>query len=281
MGYADYLYRDITEPSFRSYFYLLLGVSAVVYCLELLRPWRRAQRRVRRDFWLDAFYMFFNFFLFSLLGYNALSDVAVLAFQDLLQSTGGALPEVSVAGLPTALQLLLLFVLRDFIHYWVHRLLHAVPVLWRLHQVHHSVQEMGFAAHLRFHPLETVVYRSLEYLPLAVVGFGIDDFMIVHVTALSIGHLNHANLRLPLGPLRYVFNSPQMHIWHHARAIPKAANFGISLSVWDWLFGTVYWPREGRDEALGFDRVDEYPRGFVGQLLAPFRATAPPPMRRP
>ena len=274
VGYARYLWQDITNPSLRSYFYLLILVSVVVYAFELARPWRRDQPRVRRDFWLDGFYMFFNFFLFSLVGYNAVSDVAVHAFRGGLEAIGiTRLDVIDVSALPVVLQLLLLFVLRDFIQYWVHRLLHAVPFLWRFHEVHHSVTEMGFAAHLRFHPAETIVYRTIEYLPLALIGYGIDDFLIVHLTALTIGHFNHANFRPPIGPLRYVFNSPQMHIWHHAKSLPdpRGKNFGISLSVWDWLFGSAYWPHEAPELELGFDDVDDYPKTFFGQLLAPFR----------
>lgn len=274
LGYARYLAHDITDPSPRSYFYLLLLVSAAVYALELVRPWRRAQPRVRRDFWVDGFYMFFNFFGFSLLGYNAASDVVVRAFANARRAIGiEALAVLDVSALPWVAQLALMFVLRDFIQYWIHRLLHAVPALWRFHRVHHSVTEMGFAAHLRFHPAETVVYRTIEYLPLALIGFGIDDFLIVHVFALSIGHLNHANLRLPLGPLRYVLNSSRMHLWHHAKVLPAARgkNFGISLSLWDWLFGSAYWPEDDPDLELGFEGVEAYPRGFLGQLAEPFR----------
>jgi len=273
LGYARYLYEAITEPSFHSWFYLLIGVSLVVYALEIFRPWRRDQPRIRRDFWLDAFYMFFNFFLFSLVGYHAASEVVVHAVRGALVDVGfESLVLFDASALAPWAQVAILFVLRDFIHYWVHRLLHAVPLLWRFHAVHHSVREMGFAAHLRFHPMETVVYRTLEYLPLAAVGFGIDDFLAAHLVALTIGHFNHANLRVPLGPLRYVLNSPQMHLWHHARETPlPGANYGLSLSVWDWLFRSVYWPRDDATIPLGFEGDEDYQRGFLGHLVAPFR----------
>ncbi len=271
-GYAAYLVREITQPGWHNYFYALIAISLGVYAFELIAPWRARQKRLRRDFGLDAFYMFFNFFLFSLVGYAALSDVCVKAFNDLLASFGiRNLVAIEVNNLPTWAQLLVLFVLRDFVHWNVHRLLHRSSFLWEFHKVHHSVLEMGFAAHLRFHWMETVVYRTLEYIPLAMIGFGIDDFIIVHLTALTIGHLNHANVVLPLGPLKYVFNNPQMHIWHHMKRFPKerryGLNYGLSLSVWDYLFGTAYVPSDGRDIELGFPGVEKFPRKFLAQVV--------------
>jgi sterol desaturase/sphingolipid hydroxylase (fatty acid hydroxylase superfamily) len=277
-GYWSYMVHAITTPSWTNYFYWLIGLSLVVWALELLFPWRTTQGAIRKDFWLDAFYMFFNFFLFSLIGYNAMSDVAVHWLRDGLSTIGlGTLTVIDVSSWPAWSKLLTMFVARDFIQWNVHRWLHKYPRLWRFHMVHHSVEEMGFAAHLRYHWMETVVYRTVEYLPLAMIGFGLQEFFIVHIIALSIGHLNHANIVLPLGPLKYLFNNPQMHIWHHAKEIPEGkygVNYGISLSVWDYLFGTAWMPSNGRDIKLGFDGVEQYPHGFINQSAQPFRASS-------
>lgn len=276
-GYARYVWTDVTEPSVHSYFYALIAISLVVYALELAFPWRKDQPRIRRDFWLDGFYMFFNFFIFGLLGFQAVSSTVEAVFVDARTAIGlESLVAADISAWPSWLQMLVMFVARDFIHYWIHRLLHRVPFLWKGHEIHHSVRQMGFAAHLRYHWIETIAYRSLEYVPLGLLGFGVQEFFAVHVISIVIGHLNHANLRLPVGPLRYVINTPQMHIWHHAKDMPRrwGANFGLSLSVWDWLFGTVHWPEpweSGRDIELGFEGVEEYPSGFWGHMLQPFR----------
>ncbi|MEL6823040.1 MAG: sterol desaturase family protein, partial [Calditrichota bacterium] len=157
------------------------------------------------------------------------------------------------------------------------RLLHRVPFLWEFHKVHHSVAEMGFAAHLRYHWMENIVYRSLEYLPLAMIGFGIDDFFMVHIFTLAVGHFNHSNINIQLGPLKYIFNNPQMHIWHHARELPEerkyGVNFGLTLSIWDYLFGKAYIPHNGRDIPLGFEDLEEFPDTFIGQNLHGFKST--------
>lgn len=284
IGYARYLIREITHPQLSNYFWWLVGLSAFVYSLELLRPWRRQQARLRRDFWLDAFYMFFNYFLFSLVVYNAASGVAVQLFHDFLGLFGiSNLVALEIGSWPVWAQLGMLFVLRDFIQWNIHRLLHRVPFLWEFHKVHHSVEEMGFAAHLRYHWVENVVYRALEYIPLAMIGFGIDDFFIVYMFTLAIGHFNHSNFTVPLGPLKYFLNNPRMHIWHHVKALPEGErygiNFGITLSLWDYLFGSACIPTDGRDIELGFPRDEDFPATFVRQNLhglKVFRSTDAP-----
>lgn len=274
IGYANYLFGEITHVHWGNYFYWLTAISLFFFCLEIIIPWRKEQGVLRNRFWMDAFYMYFNFFLFSLVGFAAISEVVVLLFNDALGAIGVTnLVAIYVGDMAVWLQLLLLLVIRDFLHYFIHRLLHRSPLLWKFHMVHHSIRDMGFAAHLRFHWMESVVYRVIEYVPLAVIGFGIDDFLVVHLFALAIGHANHSNIYVPLGPLKYLLNSPQMHIWHHAKELPNqtGANFGLTFSVWDYLFGTAYVPNSGRDIELGFDQVEKYPQSFWQQLLAPFK----------
>lgn len=273
--YGGYLVNEILYPGWGNYFYWLVGISLFFWLLEIALPWRQHQAKFRQDFWLDGFYMFFNFFLFSLVGFNAISNIGVQAFNDFLALFGiRNLVAFEIQSWPVWGQLLTLFVARDFIQWNVHRLLHRSERLWEFHKVHHSVQQMGFAAHLRFHWMETVIYRTLEYIPLAMIGFGIQDFFIVHILATAIGHFNHSNFRLPLGPLRYFLNNPQMHIWHHAKQMPHryGANYGISLSIWDYIFRTAYIPEDGRDIELGFEEVEKYPNTFVQQQTYPFTA---------
>ena len=275
-NYGSYVIREITNPHIKNYFYWLIGISLFFFTLELIKPWRENQPKFRKDFWLDAFYMFFNFFIFSMVGYHALSMVVSTAFNDLLFSFGiENIIALKVDALPVWAQLLTLFVIRDFIQFNVHRILHAVPFLWKFHKVHHSVQQMGFSAHLRYHWMETIVYRTIEYIPLSMIGFGIDEFFIVHIIALSIGHFNHSNFTFPLGVLKYIFNNPEMHIWHHAKKIPvenaNGVNFGISLSVWDYLFKTNYIPYSGKNEPLGFDGIETYPESFSSLNSQPFQ----------
>ena len=276
-GYFNYLLNEITHPGWHNYFYMLIGFSLLVWLAEIVFPWRRSQPTIRKDFWLDGLYMFFNFFLFSLVGYNALSNVAVNAFDDILAALGlENLVAIQIASAPVWLQFLIMFLVADFIQWGVHILLHRVPRLWEFHKVHHSVREMGFAAHLRYHWMETIVYKSILYIPLAMIGFGIQDWFVLHAFTVLIGHLNHANIRLNYGPLKYILNNPAMHIWHHAKDMPEdhpyGVNFGISLSIWDYLFGTAYIPHSGKNVELGFENIEEFPESFIGQMKRPFKS---------
>ena len=329
-GYAGYLWASITfqlNPWYQNYFWYLILISLFFFALELIKPWRENQPKFRKDFWLDFFYMFFNFFLFSLIIYNAFSDVFVNLFNQLLWKIGITnLVAIEIGSWPIWAQLVTLFFVADFIQWNTHRLLHRVPFLWEFHKVHHSVEQMGFAAHLRYHWMETLVYKSIQYVPLAMIGFGIDDFFLVYIFNIMIGHYNHANIQVhkrikgglfgvllgllavaiigessltwpegaqiwaPIGILlggagigalalggivNYIFNSPEMHIWHHAEELPEdkpyGVNFGLTLSIWDYLFRTNHIPHDGRDVKLGFPELEEFPKTFWGQLIYGFR----------
>lgn len=275
-GYYNYLVQEISNPSWTNYFYWLLGLSLLVFVLEIVVPWRKKQRIIRKGFFLDAFYILFNFFLFSLIGYNALSNLGVQLFNDFLALFGVSnIIAVEVQSLPVWTQLFIMFIIADFIQWNVHRMLHRVPWMWKFHKVHHSVKEMGFAAQFRFHFLETIVYKSIQYIPLAMIGFGIEQFFVVHMFAVFVGHLNHANLDWNYGKLGYVLNNPRMHIWHHSKALPEShpygMNFGLTLSIWDYLFNTAYVPKSGRDIELGFENDNNFPRTFLEQMKYPFK----------
>lgn len=281
VGYVDWFAGQLTfrtsDGLWGNYFYFLLLVSFAFFGLEWVKPWRKDQPKFRLDFWLDAFYMFFNFFLFSIIAFAGMAQVGVRLLTDALGFFGiENLVAIQVGNLPAGVQLLLLFVVKDFIEWLIHRLLHWSPRLWEFHKVHHSVKQMGFAAHLRFHWMENVVYKSLEYIPLAMIGFSLTDFFLAHAIAIAIGHWNHANFNMNIGPLKYILNNPAMHIWHHAKHLPQdrqtGVNFGLSLSIWDYFFGTSYIPEDGRDIELGFPEDEDFPTDFIHQNLHGFGA---------
>lgn len=279
LGYFNYLWNEITRFHWENYFYGLIVVSLIVWILELVFPWRKDQKIFRKDFWMDTFYMFFNFFILNLIVLIFLSNATAALFNDFLGLIGLSLSDfqlVDLNGLPYGVGLLIFFLITDFVQWNTHILLHKVPFLWNFHKVHHSIKEMGFAAHLRYHWMEPIVYKSILYIPLAIIGgFDVEAVAIVHFSTLAIGHLNHANLGWDYGILKYVFNNPKMHIWHHAKELPEnkqyGANFGISLSAWDYIFNTHHVPYNGRDIELGFDGDETFPQKFATQIIYPVK----------
>ncbi len=266
-------------PWHENYFYGLIILSLAVWVLEILFPWRKEQKVIRKDFWLDGFYMFFNFFIFSIV-ISGFYKVLGLLFVD-VRLTNQSVVIFNLTGLPLWLGLLVFFIVLDFFQWSTHIALHRFPPLWKFHKVHHSVKEMGFAAHLRYHWMENVLYKPLKTFWVMILGgFEPQHAYIVHFMALAIGHLNHANIKLSYGPLKYVFNNPVMHLWHHSKVLPdnrlQGVNFGISLSLWDYLFRTNYIPEDSGKIDLGFEKIENFPDSFWGQLTYGFKKDKKP-----
>lgn len=279
--FATYTWHEITfqvDPWYVNYFWLLVVLSLVVWALEILFPWRKNQPLIRKDFWLDAFFMFFNFYIFKLIIFMAFSNVTAALFENLFGGSTASLALIDMSVFPLWAQLLIFFLATDFIQWFTHVMLHRFDWLWRFHKVHHSVEQMGFAAHLRYHWMENVFYTPMKYIAVMLIGgFTPEMAYIVFYISIGIGHLNHANIGLSYGPLKYLINNPKMHIWHHAKTLPKerryGVNFGISLSIWDYIFRKNYIPSDGRDIPLGFPNLERYPKGFWGLIFSGFSKT--------
>lgn len=271
-GSFDWVFKQITlnVDWYNNYFYGLILISLIVYGLELAFPWRKNQKSIRKDFWLDGFYMFFNFFIFS----SVISGL----YYFVSKWYGGNMTEIALFKInewPIWAALIVFFIINDFVQWLTHVLLHRFNLLWQFHKVHHSVKEMGFAAHLRYHWMENVLYKPLKTFSVMLIGgFEPKHAFIVHFISIIIGHLNHANIKITWGPLKYVFNNSVMHLWHHSKELPTnrkyGMNYGISLSLWDYIFKTDYIPHESGDIELGFDKDEQFPKSnFWKQLIYP------------
>ena len=255
-------------------------ISALVMALEHFFPERPEQRQLRPRLASDLVHLVFNgHFLGVMLA--GLSATWVLPPLDAFLGTRG-LTEAFYCGVardwPLALQVVVALLLLDFVQWGIHRLLHRVPLLWELHKTHHSVSdgEMDWIVAFRFSWLEVVVYKSLLYLPMVFFGFALEALMVHAIFGTLIGHLNHANLRVDYGPLRYVLNSPRMHMWHHDydADAKTTVNFGIIFSCWDWLFGTAKLPAQP-PARIGFAGVLGFPDTFLAQEIWPLQRVVP------
>ncbi len=249
------------------YWAYVVALSLLFVAAERLWPWRR-QKLLRRGFGLDLVYLVFNGYVLALLLAPFSGRIEALVDRVVVPVMGRG----HVAAWPWWAQFLLAFFAMDFIRWGVHVLMHRVPWLWSIHRVHHSIVEMDWIGNMRFHWVEVVVYKAAQYVPLLLLGFDWPVLFALDVFSTAMGHFNHANLKVTLGPLRYLLNHPTMHIWHHDRELhgQYGCNFGINLSLWDWLFGTAYAPADREQPAaLGFPGLARFPAGFLAQLWRP------------
>ena len=178
-------------------------------------------------------------------------------------------------GLPVLVQLPLIYAVTDFAQYWVHRAFHRVPLLWRFHRVHHSVECMDWLAGSRLHIVDVLVTRSLSLVPMVLLGFS-NTAINLYLPILALQSVFiHCNLRFELAWLQKVTATPKFHHWHHTRGPAHIdRNFAVSLPLWDLLFGTYHnppgeWPK---DYGLLRDPIAE---GYWAHFLAPFRSGSP------
>jgi sterol desaturase/sphingolipid hydroxylase (fatty acid hydroxylase superfamily) len=258
-----------------SYVHWLLAISGAFVLLERLFPWREDQRLLRRGWLRDVGFVALNGHFFSLLTAGATGAVAVAATQ-VLRFLGLRFEGSPVADWPFVAQFSVFLVLADFLQWCIHNLLHRVPWFWTFHKVHHSIATMDWIGNWRFHWMEILVYKSLQWLPLAWLGASPEAVFAVAVVTTVWGDFNHANLDVGLGPIGYVLNSPRMHLWHHDQSSEGGAakNFGIVFSLWDHVFGTAYWPRERSPARLGYPGMEEMPGTLTGEVLWPLTSRA-------
>ncbi|MBL8150857.1 MAG: sterol desaturase family protein [Blastocatellia bacterium] len=242
------------------------GISLFFFLLERLFP-KRQQPIIREAFWTDLAHIIFNAYIFGI--FSSYMMVWIAENLPALKPWWSRVEAVHlVSQQPLWLQALVLFVLKDFVQWLIHNLLHRVSWLWAFHKVHHSIEIMDWMGNMRYHWIEPLIYRMLQYIPIAVCGFDPKIFFWMGAFDLAMGYFNHSNLNASIGPLKYIFNSPGMHIWHHDARVPTC-NLGIALSVWDWIFGTAYYPAEENRNLLGFKGVENYPKNWLTQLFVP------------
>jgi sterol desaturase/sphingolipid hydroxylase (fatty acid hydroxylase superfamily) len=243
----------------------LLGSSLIFIFIEKLFALRKDQPVFRAEWQTDLHHFIVNHMVvgFVLLAANLMvHKLFGWAANDGIRGW--------IAGLPFWAGLLLIVLVADLVQYWTHRAYHEVPVLWRLHAVHHSVKSMDWLAGSRQHILEILITRTLVLAPIYVLGFSkeVIDAYIVIVGFQAV--FNHANVSVRLGPLRFVIVTPNFHHWHHSQdqeALDR--NYAAHFAFLDYLFGTAVkssklWPRAYG--VLG----DYVPNGFVRQFKFPF-----------
>ncbi len=172
---------------------------------------------------------------------------------------------------PLAAQVALGLLVAEFGLYWAHRLAHEWPVAWRWHAVHHSVTRLWVVNTGRFHVFDSLWKTGFALVIGLAVGAPKEVILWVLAITTYVGFLTHCNVDMRCGPLNWVFNTPELHRWHHSRNHEEGnRNYGENLIVWDALFGTRYLPPRRPPMDIGCD--DPVPPTFLGQLAYPVRA---------
>jgi sterol desaturase/sphingolipid hydroxylase (fatty acid hydroxylase superfamily) len=251
---------------------LLLPIFAasalLVALLERWLPYRHEWNRRQGDLWTDAAYVPTTWIASGLLQ----PLVATLAVVIGGWLSGALDSQLWPTHWPLLGQLALACVVVELPSYWAHRWMHEVPWLWRLHAVHHSAPRLYWLNTTRSHPLEMAFRGLFSMLPLAIAGAGAELLALNGITNIVIGLFQHANVDIRLGPLNWVFSAAPVHRWHHSRALHEAnSNYGDNFIFWDTIFGTRQMPEREPPVRLGIEGLDAFPRGYLAQLVAPFR----------
>jgi sterol desaturase/sphingolipid hydroxylase (fatty acid hydroxylase superfamily) len=248
------------------------GMLVVMALWELVAP-RRALTVSKAVRWANNLgIVFFNSFLLRLLFPAAAVGVAVFAAEH-----GWGL--FNYYDLPFWLVAVLSVVAMDFIIYLQHVMVHAVPLLWRLHRMHHADLDYDVTTGARFHPIEIIISMLIKFATIVVLGPPVVAVVIFEIMLNATAMFNHSNVRLPLGldrVLRLLLVTPDMHRVHHSVEDDEAnSNFGFSLPWWDRLFGTYRdQPRGGHQGmTIGIHkfRTVKETNWLPGMLLLPFK----------
>ncbi len=251
---------------------IALGVLALVAVMERVRPFDPAANKGTGDTPADLWSLaIVAGGLESLIGSAApLAAASVYAALAAHGLTGTGFP----SHWPVLLQAALLVLLADLAKYWFHRFGHEHPLGWRLHSVHHASKRVYWLNGFRIHPLYHLINFLLAVLPWLCLGASVEA-VALHTVILAISAaFQHANVELRNGWLNRVFNTNELHRWHHSRRIDEAnANYGAVLVVWDQLFGTYRARTPGQPVEMGMENEAGYPmNSYFRQLLIPFQS---------
>ena len=244
---------------------IYVGFALTVGLLERVMPYERK--------WLENDRQTFANLAHTLLNKGAVQVLvivtATVGLAAAVQPEVGSSDRLWPGTWPIWAQALLGLAVAEFGLYWAHRIAHILPLLWRFHAVHHSVTRLWFINTGRFHFVDTFTSILLSQPLLFMLGAPMEVFLWVSATTAFIGVLTHCNIESRAGPLSYVFNTPQLHRWHHSM-VPEEGNtnYGENLMLWDQLFGTFFNPNRRPPAEIGIE--GPMPSDFVGQLVAPF-----------
>lgn len=180
---------------------------------------------------------------------------------------------------PLSVTMLLGFLSLDCAIYWQHRLFHRIPLLWRVHRMHHADTDFDTTTGLRFHPLEIILSMLIKIGIVVAIGIDPTTVLIFEIVLNATSLFNHGNVALPKpleGPVRALIVTQEMHRIHHSQLPQETnSNYSFNFSIWDRLFGSYTAQAQQGSDGISIGLKD-YPANSsstkLGYLLAiPFR----------
>ena len=248
-----------------------LAIFLIMSVLEILIPRRKAEKPKLSRWYSNLMLMFTS----SLSVRYVLPFTGVTAAIFAKEQGMGFLNDFAVSPI---LAILLTIVLFDLVIYWQHRLFHKVPILWKLHKVHHADPDYDVTTGGRFHPIEIVLSMIIKIFMIFALGAPVLGVVIFEILLNGTSMFNHSNIRINSkldGILRKFLVTPDFHRVHHSHLIDEQfKNYGFNLSIWDNIFRSYKAvPEEGHDKMIiGLDELKEDSKvlSLFGMLLIPF-----------
>ncbi|MBS1518601.1 MAG: sterol desaturase family protein [Bacteroidetes bacterium] len=245
---------------------IISAAAVLMVVLEKLFPYTKGQRIFREGFFNDIImYSIVQSYLLGLIIFGFLNWVKFNT--DLYRYS-------LIGDWPVWLQVLFFVITHDFYIYWFHRWQHNNRFLWRTHEAHHSPKTVDWLSGARSHSLEILINQSVEFAPIILLGAAPEVAIYKGMISAVWGMFIHSNIDVRLGRLQYLINGPEMHRWHHSDDGGKEYqnNFGTKFAVWDWIFGTAFFPDPEKRKPLRFGLSDtpEYPLSIEEEEITKF-----------
>lgn len=252
-----------------------LGILSIMICWELIAPQRPLLKSKPKRWATNFGLVILNSLVIRLLFPTAAAGIALYAQQ---QGWGLFNADFSVTW-PATLVLIGSILLFDLCIYWQHRLMHQVPVLWRLHKVHHADPDIDVSTGARFHPIEIVVSMVIKFALIIALGMPVIAVILFEIILNATSMFNHSNVRLPVrldALVRCFLVTPDMHRVHHSQLEHETnSNYGFNIPWWDRLFDSYRaQPELGHDKmkiGLQGHQQDKDSIQIIGLLTLPFR----------
>jgi sterol desaturase/sphingolipid hydroxylase (fatty acid hydroxylase superfamily) len=242
---------------------MVIIVSAAVFfiILERLFPYTLGQKIVREGFFDDlALYTIAQSYILSIIIFSL-----IISFID--NSTGLSRLKL-FATVPIWIQLILFTISHDIYIYFMHRWQHSNKWLWRIHEAHHSPKKVDWLSGSRSHALEILINQTIEFAPIILLGSPPEVIAYKGIISAVWGMYIHSNINVKTGWLQKIINGPEMHRWHHSTGKGRNRNFATKFAVWDWLFGTAFFPDNKPDE---YGLKTFFPDHYISQTIYAFR----------